>query len=305
MSPPGVSKLNGTNFEVWVILIHALLTRKGLEAVAFGELSKPETGPNSKGVKEWERKNKESMAEIILHVEETELSHLQLLPTAYEMIEELTRMHRPVGNTTRMSMRRRFHSVKLKPDQSMASYIAEVRTLAQRLRALGVTVNDEDIILALTMGLPRAYDMFVVTLDAMPTDELTLPNVISRLLNEESRHVAVATAEETLEESAAAAVTKAAAKRTAPSNAADAAVRLARITCYNCGEKGHYQANCSSPRSAPVAKVAEAHAASVVVAPRPTRSNIVEIDEEFTNVCHFELALTALVRYLFTSICLS
>lgn len=66
----GVPKLNRTNYEVWVQLIEALLTRKGLDDVAFGRAPKPLTGPNSKGVKDWERKNKEARAEIMLHVEE-------------------------------------------------------------------------------------------------------------------------------------------------------------------------------------------------------------------------------------------
>lgn len=274
----GVPKLNQTNFEVWIVLIEALLTRKGLEGVALGEVEKPLTGPNSKGVRDWERKNKEARAEIILHVEEDQISHCVSL-VASEVIEELTRVHRARGLATRLTLRRRFLTMKKKIDQPMSQWIAEVRTLAHRLRGIGVTVDDEDIILALTMGLPRSYEAFIVTLDSTPVDDLDLHAVISRLLNEESRHVAVAAAEEGEIEEPTAAV--AVLKRTKLPNPGDAAANLSRITCYNCANKGHYQANCPYPRTE-VAKAAIVPvAASAVAAAYPrTGAKIVEVIEE-------------------------
>lgn len=262
-------------------LIEALLTRKGLDDVAFGRAPKPLTGPNSKGVKDWERKNKEARAEIMLHVEEDQLTHCFSM-VASETLDELERVHRAHGLATRLAYRRRFLTMKKKADQSMSAWVAEVRTLAQRLRGLGVSVDDEDIILALTMGLPRTYDMFVVTLDATAADDLNLHIVISRLLNEESRHAAVATAEEMErdEEAAVAAALK------------PATSKLERITCFNCGNKGHFQANCPHPRdnalkgsTTPAAALAAPKvpmaASAVVTMPKPGARIARVIEEEW------------------------
>ena len=41
------------------------------------------------------------------------------------------------------------------------------------------------MILALTEGLPESYSTFIITLDSLPADELTLNTVISCLLNGE------------------------------------------------------------------------------------------------------------------------
>lgn len=268
MSPTsGITKLSRGNFEVWIMLIEAVLTRKGLEGVAFGRVLRPETGPNSKGVKEWDRKNSEARAEIILSVEEEQLAHC-FSPNATQIIEELTRVHRAHGLATRLALRRRFLTMKKTSEQSMSDWIAVVRTLALRLRRLGVSVDDEDIILALTMGLPRAYDMFVITLDSTPGDELDLHAIISRLLNEESRHATAAEDDETAAVAAAATELK------------SAASRLERITCYNCGNKGHFQANCPHPRTEiPSPAVAKAQPAAKAVTSAPA-ANIVEIYEE-------------------------
>ena len=69
----------------------------------------------------------------------------------------------------------------------MSQWISEVRSLAYRLRKIDVIVEDEDVILVLTMGLPPSFDNFIVALDATDSSAITLENVISRLLNEESR----------------------------------------------------------------------------------------------------------------------
>ena len=114
----GVPKLNNRNFEVWLLLIEALMTRKGVEDVGMGRHTRPETGPNSKGVKDWERKNKEARAEIMLHVEEDQLAHCFSL-VASEIIEELTRVHRARGLATRLALRRRFLTLKKLSDQPM------------------------------------------------------------------------------------------------------------------------------------------------------------------------------------------
>ena len=54
-----------------------------------------------------------------------------------------------------------------------------------QLEAAGATIIDDDMILALTEGLPESYPTFIVTLDSIPADDLTLDIVITCLLNEE------------------------------------------------------------------------------------------------------------------------
>jgi hypothetical protein len=72
-------------------------------------------------------------------------------------------------------------------DQTISSWISDVKNTAYRLSGVGVTVLDDDVILALCEGLPTSYLMLIVTLDSLPPDELTLDNVVTRLLNEEVR----------------------------------------------------------------------------------------------------------------------
>ncbi|KAI0693234.1 hypothetical protein BC835DRAFT_1276352 [Cytidiella melzeri] len=66
----------------------------------------------------------------------------------------LQRVHRARRLATRLALRRTFLTMKKKNDKPMAQWIADVRGVAFRLRGIGVTVDDEELILVLTMGLP-------------------------------------------------------------------------------------------------------------------------------------------------------
>jgi hypothetical protein len=218
---------------IWRILMEAVFTRRNVRDVTLGVIPRPLTGPNSKAVKDWDRQSAEARAEMILAVEVDQLPHMSA-PTAYEVWQELERVHRSRGFATKISLRRKFMSMRMDDTQKMASWIGEVRNVAFRLKQTGITVDDEDIILVLTMGLPDSYDTFIVALDSTDPTSLTLDYVIGRLLNEESRKT--------------------------PTTSRDAAFRadanrphsrrpISEITCFNCQKKGHYQSDCPDKKS--------------------------------------------------------
>ena len=66
----------------------------------------------------------------------------------------------------------------------MSAYIARVQHIAFLLEEADVTVTDDNIILAITSGLSRSYDSFLISLDATPDDDYTLAYVIAHLVNE-------------------------------------------------------------------------------------------------------------------------
>lgn len=226
-------KLNNMNYEVWSILADALLTRKGVDDALHVPM--PTQGPNSPVTKAWMKKNSLARAELILSVEPDQLAHMTS-PYAAVIWKELEHVHRARGFATRLALCRKFLTLKKCSDQPMSQWILDVRSLAFCLRGIGVNTDDEDLILVLTMGLPTAYDNFVIALDAADVSQLTLEHVISRLLNEESRH-SYAGATKPIEPTALA---------VAPRTGG-----LAHITCYSCGKKGHYQANCPDHTESP------------------------------------------------------
>jgi hypothetical protein len=111
----------------------------------------------------------------------------------------------------------------------MQTFISEAHCLALQPQEIGVAIDEEDITLVLTGGLPPSYDNFIITLDSTPPADLTLDYVITRLLNEEARQSST--------------------KIVTPSNDVAFATfskprDLSEITCFNCRKKGHFQSVC-------------------------------------------------------------
>lgn len=163
----------------------ALFVNKNVWEVVSGDEMLPAGTPSTKNVRAFRRKQAEALAEITLHVEVPQLSFIQD-DDPKVVWDALTAVHQARGMATRLALRRRFVRLQ-KPEGPMQNFITEARRLALELQEIGVKIDDEDIILVLTRGLPPSYDNFVITLDSTPPTQLTLDYVVSRLLNEESR----------------------------------------------------------------------------------------------------------------------
>ena len=124
----------------------------------------------------------------------------------------------------------------------MSSWVSDVKNTAFQLESAGVPVIDEDIILALTEGLPDVFSMLIAALDSILPHDLDLTNVVTQLLNEEVQQRNDRTGRpgsERDDEPALAVVHK---KRL-----------VAGIICFNYQGRGHYQSDCPSPKLAAAA----------------------------------------------------
>lgn len=242
----GFEKLNDSNYGTWKKLVKALLVRKGLWDVVSGDETLPSGSPNTKPVRAFRKRQAEAGAEIILHVEPSQLPFIED-DDPHVVWENLAAMHQARGMATRLTVRRQFWKLE-KGELSVQAFISEARRLANQLKDIGVTIDDEDIILVLTGGLPPSYDNFVVSLDSTPPADLSLEYVITRLLNEEARQLGLIPVAETLEHRNVA-------------FAASVKRNLAFITCFNCQKKGHFANDC------PEKKKTETVAANIVTDP--------------------------------------
>ena len=98
-----------------------------------------------------------AQAGIILHVEDSQLLHVITADPA-EIWNQLKLVHRARGFTTRISIKHKLFTARKKSNESMSAWISHIRGIANHLNKIGAKVDNEEVILALTMGLPDCHD---------------------------------------------------------------------------------------------------------------------------------------------------
>lgn len=217
-------RLGTDNYLEWAVRMQAKLIRKDLWSVVepIEEIDGAKDGvmADTSAVADKRPKKKMELARALLieHVTKSQLSYVRDRDPRV-IWTKLEKVHRSRGLATEMSLKRKFLTSQKKPTQSMQDWIGWISGIQWELEEIGVTVDDKDVILALTMGLGPTYDSFVISLDATPTDQLTLDFVIHRLLNEESRRKDREPEEERI-------------------------YKVSMRTCWECGNQGHVKSDC-------------------------------------------------------------
>jgi gag-polypeptide of LTR copia-type len=155
-------------------------------------------------------------------------------------------MHHSHGLVLHLALCHCFLTMHKRVDQPMANCIAEVHGIVFQLWDIGVAIDDEDLILILTMGLPKSYDTFVISLNAINTTTLTLNFVITHLLNEQSQQSGSNPSHSSPDPGLTAA-TLISSGKPGSCTGFQAHSNLTHITCYKYDQKGHFQANCPNP----------------------------------------------------------
>ncbi len=238
-------KLNDVNYVEWAMHMEADLVRRKLwdgivEITLDGDVQDP-----SQWQEEYEKKKmkrsvqrmNEARAEMIMQVDDGQLSHMRSRDPM-EIWEMLAKVHKARGFATQLAMKRQFLTSKKKPTQSMQAWIGEIRSMAFRMEETGIAVVDQDKILAVTMGLPPSYDAVIIALDSIPTEQLTLEEVIRRLLNQEVRQTSAyppSPSAPTPDDGVAAAVLSTEKPK----------VDRSKVQCYFCDQMGHFKQDCA------------------------------------------------------------
>jgi len=231
--------LNNSNYTEWSMRMEAELIRKGLWDTVFCEIVDVGKTPEEvvrevekAKAKRTAKKMAEARAELILRADCTQLVHMRDRDPMV-IWESLARIHRARGLATRLALRRKFMSAVKGERETMQAFIGRVQAIAFELENIDVDVSDEDRILALTMGLDKSYESFVISLDGTPADKLDVEYMISRMLNEEARRGNIVMGGDSLDEGSSALLAGRIERKGGPGR-----------SCWRCGKQGHIRLFC-------------------------------------------------------------
>jgi hypothetical protein len=248
----GFQKLGEENYNIWCVYMKALLTQKDVWDIVDGSETRPPSSDSSKIICAFVKKQQLMQSELTLAIEPEQLPYLHN-SDPIKSWENLRQVHIAHRFASRLALRRWFMTMKKEDSQSMQLWIASVKQISQcishatnplssvidnRLQNWLKAHKDEEVISVLMNGLDDSYDKFVISLDSIPLEQLTLNYVINCLLNEESRQLSPhpPPPHHSIYESQALATTC--------SHSAKCAIN---VTCFNCRGHGHYEVDCPSP----------------------------------------------------------
>ena len=215
-----VVPLKGTNYPTWKIQCRMALMKEGLWRIVSGDKVAP-TGSEAERAKFAARRDR-ALATVVLPVD---TSLLYLIGNPEDPVDVCKKLAGQFEKTweTRLDLRRKLHSLRLKDGDSAQEHIKEMTELFDALSVAGDTVSEEDRVVYLLASLPESFDVLVTALEANE-DVPKLEVVTEPILHQERKS-----------------------KERSGSPGTESAMTSRRhkpMRCHHCGRLGHIKRYC-------------------------------------------------------------
>ncbi|KAJ1701542.1 hypothetical protein LUZ63_001321 [Rhynchospora breviuscula] len=187
------TNLNQENFLLWRSQIVPVLRGHGL--MSYIERTDPPpaaTMSNGDGVissnpefLHWQQQDQLILAWMFSSMTQPMLAQVVNCQTAMDLWNTLSQIHGSQSMAKVLDLKLQLQTAK-KGGSTCAQYIQQMQALADRLRSIGSTVTDQDLVVYTIQGLGSEYDAFVTAI-SMKDPPPSMPELCSLLLAQEAR----------------------------------------------------------------------------------------------------------------------
>ena len=89
------------------------------------------------------------------------IPHLEEKKTAKDMWDTLTKLFEEKNENRKMALKDKLHSIKMKNDEGVASYLTRVTQVKDELAAVGETIPDSELVRIALKSFTKKWDIFV------------------------------------------------------------------------------------------------------------------------------------------------
>lgn len=189
-------------------------------------------------------KSQKARALIGLCVEDYHLPVIMDAANAKAAWDALANMYAQQSLANLVNLKRSFQGLALSPLETITVYLGRAQELVSQLKAVGQTVDEQDMVLQVLTGLPEDYKVVTTILENGDKSALTMSNVRAKLLLGEVRIQRSKEVDNTASNTTEMAMLSKVHK--GDKTKGRKAYQRQR-KCYKCGGLGHMARECPSP----------------------------------------------------------
>lgn len=161
--------------------------------IVSGDSKKPEKTNEQKQedfdelLKAWIKNDNTAQKIIVTSLGHEPLLHILKCETARDMWIKLETVYEQKTKASIHLLQQKFYNFNKCPTDNMAVHISKLVNLVQQLKDMGEIISNSMLITKILMTLPMELNHFLSAWEETSSDEQTLDNLTSRLVNEELR----------------------------------------------------------------------------------------------------------------------
>jgi hypothetical protein len=139
-------------------------------------------GANEQQTTDFCRRSERALAYVVLHIER---SQLYLVTDCEEPKDARDRSVAHFDRQTsanKLFLKKKFYRIQMKDGTKLNDHFKTIKELVDQLAAIGVTIDEENQVMALLGSLPESFDTIVTALETQ--EELTLTNCCTASVNQ-------------------------------------------------------------------------------------------------------------------------
>jgi hypothetical protein len=244
--------VGAANFNAWKYRIVNILEENDLEELISRDIEEP----TSNTVREtYKRKQTKAKRIIFDSIKDNMMPIIGHLRTAKECYDALANLYEKKAPTQKRILKKQLRTLKMGKDDTIATFFSKIAQTKDQLIAIGVPVDDDDLVQTTFDGLPDAWRFFLASVNGRESQ----PN-FERLwhdcLEEEGRLTSINDFS-VLKDHSLAAKTKKWRKfpqskgkgKKPQGKLSHLNPHLSKVKCFNCNKLGHYAKDYMSPPS--------------------------------------------------------
>ena len=138
----------------------AISEENDLDDIVFNVIEEPTSNPRRLAYK---RKQGKARRIIYDSVKETMMPNITVLKTAKECYDALTNLYEKEAPSQKRVLKKRLRTLKLNKDESVGSFFTKIAQVRDQLIAIGITVDDDDLVQTVVDGLPSSWETLMAS----------------------------------------------------------------------------------------------------------------------------------------------